>query len=203
MNIMSEITNLEWILPDKLNIARRIVKRATKFTSEDQIVAWHELRKIAPHKGVNEFFDDFETLKREPARLRNVIAQFATEYNLILAEFKRTHPISCEFIWDIYQEAGVVVRGTSAIQDKLRRLTDRAFGFWYADMYAGHKRCAIQNEVFKPFDKNTATLIEHDKAFMHGIGRYHFQDAKGQKAERLWDIREKEIPSFNYTCEQD
>ena len=142
-------------------------------------------------------------LKREPAKLRQAIAQFATEYNQLLREFKGTHPTTCTFIWEIYREAGVVVRGTSAIPDKLRRLTDEEFGSWYVSMYEGSKICAIQNELFKPFDKETARLTEHDKSFMHGIGKYHFQDAKGQKAERLWDIREKEIPHFSYTCEQE
>ena len=60
---MPEITNLEWILPDELDIARKIVKRITNFSSADRLVSWHELSGVIPHRGAEAALDDFETVK--------------------------------------------------------------------------------------------------------------------------------------------
>lgn len=193
---MSNIANLEWVLPNELKIARWAVKEVAGLTQAEQFILWSQSREFG---GAKAFLADFNLLQtKEPERLRQALSKISKSYNQQLGNFLRTSPLTAEVIWRKYRTLGAVMGGYTAVPQKLFELSDAQFAVWYLGTFEAVARA--EEKRIKRFDvSGQITLVEHELPFMHYVGRFKFKDVKGNERRDLWDLRQPGIPEFIYS----
>ena len=158
---------------------------------------------------------DFEILcEQEKSKVKIALYNLTQKYDRTLDGLQTKYPLLTDIVWQVFRRTGFVSSSFahSALTSNPKEnesLQDGRFGDMPILIFENDKEFAegyiFTEQRHLPSDIRTRLklplnlrLVEFDKDFMLGIGRYAFADRRNDIYQTIWDMRQEKAPRFNY-----
>jgi len=162
---------------------------------------------------------DFEILcEQEKSKVKIALYNLTQKYDRTLDGLQTKYPLLTDVMWQVFRRTGFVSSSfahsaltsnpeeNKKIKEGFKDLekagfkiesfeTDKEFAEGYIFTEQRHLPRDIRTRLKLPLNLR---LVEFDKDFMLGIGRYAFADRRNDIYQTIWNLQQEKAPRFNY-----
>jgi len=157
---------------------------------------------------INPLRDVQMLYQREKERTLQALTNITKKHDEFIKKFQSQFPKFSDLMWQVFRRTGYVASHYAqyALENKdkpksgykyaIEPRTDEERVGTYITLQSIHLPTGIEEMLKSPKDYR---LVEFDKDYFMGIGRYAFADKNnGNIFQTIWDMRQEKIQFFNY-----